>query len=183
MRYAFFSALIGIGCEQQLPGDPVGSYQVSATLEANSCGAAAVPAMDAFSFGVEIRRRDREAFWLRDDTPMVSGVFTGDDQYRFAFDATVELVASDLDLGIAGCVLAQHEVLRVTAMEAPMEGATPMDDEETMAAQTVPLHGEHSIDFAPLAGSDCAPALAISGGPFAALPCSVIYALEGEAVE
>ena len=35
----------------------------------------------------------------------------------------------------------------------------------------------------PAAGSDCGPSLAVNGGPFNALPCSVEYTFDGVSID
>lgn len=41
-------------------------------------------------------------------------------------------------------------------------------------------NGETEIE--PIAGSDCSPALSVSGGAFLALPCRVEYVLSGDEI-
>lgn len=173
---AVWVCLLG-GCAPQYPGEALGSFDVTGHLEANACGAAAVPALDPLRFAVELRVRGAEAFWRRPDFPVVSGS-ARDGTYRFRTQARIVALAGDPDpdFGHPGCTLLQTETVEVTIEGTDLDAGSP-----DAGPTTLTLTGTNAIDFTPEPGSDCAPLASAAGGPFLALPCGLDYALEGTA--
>lgn len=186
-------ALALAGCEASYPGEPVGSFDVTGQLEANTCGTDALPARSPIRFPVEIRERSGEAFWRRAEKPLVSGVVVEDRTYRFAVGSEVDLIAPDPDFGIPGCSLTQLETVTVALSEAPDAsdggaedagvGDAGSDGSDGGAPVPLVLAGDNTIELIPTPGSDCTAATLAGGGPFLALPCRVEYALDGSARE
>jgi hypothetical protein len=196
-------ALVLLGnspCEPTYPGEPVGSFDVVGRLEANSCGSTAVPALDPLTFFVEVRREGGQAFWRRPEAPLVSGTVTEAGGYRFRHRSSILAIEADPAQGNAGCRLEQVETVEVTLdglASSPADGgrdgggsdgggsdgggsgAADASGSPGDAGPAASLTGVNRVELAPSSGSACGALLGAQGGPFAALPCEVEYALEG----
>lgn len=183
------SLLILMGCLLGLPlggcppvdptGEVVGTYEVTGSLVENSCGSTAFNAVDPLSFVVELRSEDHgPAVWRRPSAAIVNGSHTGDD-YRFRTEVQVQLYGPDEVNQTAGCVLAQVETIRVTAKSSVSDGDLGTSTGDAGVAANSAFRGTSVIELSPTAGSNCLRAVAISGGPFLALPCRVEYDLSG----
>ena len=175
-------ALLTGACHQTFPGEALGSFDVVGHLEHNECGQSAVPAVDPMHFAVEIRDDRGQVVWRRAGQPIVNGM---EQEGALVFHSLrpLPLFGRDLDTGRAGCTLAQREVVRVRLAEATAEDAGVADPSDAGGEAGLALEGENWMQLIPTEGSDCTPALAVVGGPFAALPCEVRYTLEGSARE
>ena len=191
MRGAYLLILMGCllgvplsGCPVDPEGDVVGTYSVSGSLVENSCGSTAFAAQDPIDFVVELRAEDHgPAYWRRPTTGIVSGSHTGD-EYRFRTEAPVTLYGPDVEAGTAGCTLAQIETIQITAKASTLDDAgVPLDQGTADAgvAADGTFRGTSTIELSPTADSNFLRAVALSGGPFLALPCRVRYDLSGVA--
>src|SRR6476646_5957698 len=72
----------------ELPGEHVGAYSVSGELTENSCGSAAIPAVDPLQFEVELRDDQGTGLWLRGAPPARQGKLEGDGAFRFRLEST-----------------------------------------------------------------------------------------------
>lgn len=177
------------GCiEEEYPGDPVGSFDVTGALLDNSCGEA-VTTLPTFDFPVELRNDRGQAFWRRADTPIVSGVVQ-DETYRFSARNTVPVIEPDPLTAHPGCWIEVTETIEVSVSarvddegdpEAPPEDEPSADDDDAAQVPAMRLDGSHVIDYAPGVGSSCAALLLTFGGPFREMPCHVAYDLSGSA--
>ena len=186
------SLLILMGCMLGLPlggcppvepsGEVKGTYDVTGSLVMNSCGSTAFNAVDPLNFIVELRAEDHgPAYWRRPNAAIVNGSHTGDD-YRFRTESSVPIYAADEATGTPGCTVAQIESIRVTARSESMDGGVPNDLGTSTGDAGVAnsaFRGTNVIEIIPTGGSNCLRAVAISGGPFLALPCRVEYDLSG----
>ncbi len=171
------------------PGEYYGTYEITGVLRANECGAA-VPALDPFSFKVELRTEDGTGLWRTVDGPLTYGVVR-DNVWEFDTTATIPVYEGNPTEGTPGCALTQVEtiMLEETAPEsddagmpddggmhdagAPDVGTDDSEDNEDGLVMT----GTSVITYTPTAGSNCTPSLVIAGGPFDALPCALEYDL------
>ncbi|HJL04547.1 MAG TPA: hypothetical protein RMH85_02485 [Polyangiaceae bacterium LLY-WYZ-15_(1-7)] len=155
-------------------GEPVGSFVFEAQLEANECGAAAVPAMDPFTYRAELRRDEGMAIWRRPDAPVVYGTIDTEDTWTLSTTTTIPVWEPDPTTGDPGCALDQTETLSFRVVEG--EGSP---DAATTQATRVE-GGTQEIRFIPSIGTNCSAALRVTGGPFDTLPCSVRYTFDAE---
>ncbi|MFW6051193.1 MAG: hypothetical protein ACODAU_08460 [Myxococcota bacterium] len=166
-------------CVPEYSGEPVGTYEVTGALEENACGSQAVDARDPVMFRVEVRREGDRAWWRRPDAPLVEGTVDADGVYSFRSQARRTVIEPDPDAGDPGCVVEQAETVEARLLGTDADAGTPEAGMGDAAAPPTMLEGTHVIDLSPVAGSDCTAALAVSGGPFRALPCNVDYTLAG----
>jgi len=178
------------GCEpRDNPGETIGVFQVTGSLDENGCGAA-VPALDPINFEVEVRDDYGRGIWVRGDGPIQTGVQLPDGAYRFRYGATVPVIAAQP--GYRGCSLQQVELIEVhVAPIAPLApdadddgGSSAVNDGDAGTDGGTPerameLSGLSEIQYTPTSTSDCSPLPVVNGGPWAALPCTLRYTLFG----
>ncbi|MFW5926209.1 MAG: hypothetical protein ACOCV4_08570 [Myxococcota bacterium] len=185
--------LVGSACTPEYPGETAGTFTVTGRLDENTCGSDAVPAADPLVFDVELRREDGQAWWRRPDAPLVDGTVDADGVYRFRFQQVITVL--EPDAGQPGCALEQSDQVEVSLTEIARDAGTTdaettatdaetttTDAETTTTDAGAPpstLEGQQHVEMAPTAGSDCQSILATAGGPFHALPCTIVYTLEG----
>ena len=170
-QYVFVTMVVFIGgCwdnGETETGELVGEFEVGGALVEQSCG----DAMDAsdrieIDFALSV---DEDATG-RAYMDASGSVFVGtvdDDEYEFQVSQSSTVIQSST--GYEGCYVTQHDVFYVL-VETP--------DDTT--ARTV--SGYQMTEIEPIAGSDCSPALSVSGGAFLALPCRVEYVLSGDEI-
>jgi hypothetical protein len=191
-------ALAVCGCEPPVyPGDSLGTFDVVGALEENTCGSAAVPALDPLTFSVELRRQGALAYWRMTKQPLTTGVVMSSGALRFRTETWIPVLADEPALGYPGCALVQTEEVEVTVdgvetetdAGAGTDGGVVAGDASVRATdggvvedvEPRTLAGDNVITFAPDPASDCTPLLASLGGPWLALPCAVRYELTGTA--
>ncbi len=157
------SPLLALACENPNPGTPLGTFAVTSTLTADSCGGATVVASPG-SFNVTLSNDHGVVYWFPDNgAPSASG---GLDAARTV--SVSESVADDVDQaadGSAGaCTLQRNDVLSFTLAS----GAAPAS-----------FTGAYTFTVAPASGANCTDQLASRGGGYAALPCTATYRLTG----
>jgi hypothetical protein len=200
-------ALLGAACSE-LPGEVLGTYKVTMTLEENSCGASAVYSLDKRRYSVELRSDERFGYWRIAGKTPIQGTYEAPD---FAFEFSSIVANSGPDAGPNGCRLQQHDQVTgsleldardagsdATLEDAALEDAAdedaaledaevddnPFDD--TFDAGKIggtdagaALIGEHSMTISGAAGTDCRADALAPNGPFERLPCVVRYSLRG----
>jgi hypothetical protein len=192
-------ALSAAACSE-LPGEVLGTYKVTMTLEENSCGATAVHSLDKKRYAVQVRSEAAHAYWRIPGQPPIQGSYEAPD---FAFEFRAVVAHSGPDAGPMGCRLTQRD--RVTgsvlfgdedAQDAGTKDAgegvdadtdQEGDDEDKGAAGTLDagldtstgLVGEHVMTIEAEPGTDCGREALMPAGPFQRLPCSVRYKLVG----
>jgi hypothetical protein len=193
----------------EIPGEPVGTYRVTGSLEQNSCGSGAVPAADPLQFEVQILDDRGVGVWALSDKPFVYGTLTDEGDFSFKTETSYALeqnqvrsVTSDEE-EIARlfspdrenpdtptpCVLEQVETIEgilfrnALGSDEPDGGVEDGDDsdEDGSEDEDVPdLEGENLIEIRPATGSSCTNATSAGGGVFLTLPCEISYSLQGE---
>jgi len=161
------------------------------SLEQNSCGDTALPAVNPLLFRIELRSDGTgQAFWRRPETSVVSGTHI-DGTYRFRFVTGLPVYPADEVTGTLGCALLQEEVIELVpqiledtdaavdaeAGDAGVDAGTGSADGGAIAIDS--LSGSDTIRLTVAPGYDCTPLLGSAGGPFLALPCEVDYSLSG----
>ena len=170
-------------CENEYPGETVGTFHVIGFLEENTCGAG-VGAVNPLDFFVELRRDEEtgEAIWRVPQQPIASGAYS-DDDYRFEFHRSAAVYGADQLTGRAGCALDENDLVKVSVVPAQLaDGGVP--DSGTSAqdggvSDGAILEGINVIELSPTPGSDCSLATSGPTGVFADLPCRVEYTLRG----
>ncbi|MEM9190080.1 MAG: hypothetical protein AAGF12_12930 [Myxococcota bacterium] len=190
-------------CNPVYPGEPVGTFSVTADLVENTCGASAYPVRERTTFRVEVRNRDGEAFWRLPSEPLVSGRVMADDSLRFelarAYDPSPQcrLVQEDrIDIKIRATSEEPHDG-SVDGASADASADASMDDDPADATVTdtglvgldggtdagteasdeeLELSGTQRIDVREFAG-DCS--ALIGGQGFVGLPCHADLVLVG----
>jgi hypothetical protein len=173
-------AIAASGCRKptDLAGESIGQYRVVGALAENEC-AGGHPAPPDLTFYVELRSEPGSArgYWKLPDGPLVAGALDPDGAFRFAQSANVTAVPADPARGVTGCVLERAEVVS-GALEMSASDASAIDG--GVADDVERIDGTTAITIAPVAGSDCSPILTAWGGAFPALPCRILYDLDGE---
>ncbi|MRG93353.1 hypothetical protein [Polyangium spumosum] len=147
------------------PGEPLGTYQVAATRETNTCGEGALGSTATWQFQVRLSRGDGELFW--DSGAEVTSGTLGADERRFSFDTQV---AVDMRAGETKGPLPPCAVVRGDRAEGLL-------DEDAGG-----FTGELAYTFTPSEGSDCADLVTGPEPAFAALPCMMSYVLDAERI-
>lgn len=164
------------GGTPELSGEPVGQYMVQALLTSNECGAGH-PAPPSLGFYVELRHLVGSAsgYWKLPDGPLVDGSLVRDRDFRFASAEEVVGLPPDLDYEYPGCNLERREI--VAGLFDGSEGNE--GDGGVIAEEESSFSGTTTVTVSALPGGDCTPLLAVYGGAFSTLPCSIEYELEG----
>jgi hypothetical protein len=155
------ACLIG-GCGNPLPGTLLGTYQVTATGQSNSCGSAlGAPTSDQFD--VQISKDSGTLYWSwLNDSPIASGVLSSSNQATLT--ATQSLNVDGTDAGAGPCTMTRTDTLVVT-----LGSGTPPST----------FSGTLSYAFGAAAGADCSDQLTSGGGMYAELPCEVAFTIAG----
>lgn len=209
MRWTLFGLpLLVLGCwgqGEEPPGQAIGTFNAVGFMVEQSCGAA-IPAPDPLELDFELRSEfNGRAYWRLLGGSMFAGV-EKDGEYTFQVSQSFMVVEPDRFRGYVGCSVTQRDVftfvVETVVLETETDGGVEdggaedggieddeiehagADEESETDAGPEPilltLTGSQTTDIAPLAGSDCTPAVAALGGPFLSLPCRVEYVLSGE---
>jgi hypothetical protein len=187
----------------ELPGELVGKYAITGTLEENTCGQA-LPVDSVLRYQAELRQDQLRAYWVMGGPPANEGRRLRDGGYEFTLQQTypvrqdqmepVDPVLAEMDpLALYGydplgdpaepdgdpCTLIIDESLRLEVFEddEPRVDGGAREDAEGG------LTGENVIAMRAAAGSQCSRVLVAAGGPFEQLPCAARYTLEGELID
>jgi hypothetical protein len=149
-----------IGKDAREPGTAIGTFAVTGTLKANSCGSAAP---NPWTFSVKLSKDPGTLYWDQGDYP-VAGDLTASNTVTMTSTSTQSGGASS---GSSTCTLQRVDKL-----------STALTPDPTLAGSYSSFTGTLEYDFSTPAGSgDCSSALAANGGGYATLPCSMTYAL------
>lgn len=170
------------GGDDERPGEPVGVFEASGLMVEQSCGAA-IPAPDPLELDFELRTEEGgRAYWQSPGGPIFAGVRNAD-EYTFTVSQSWTVIEPDRFRSYVGCSVTQRDTLAVAveALEDPDEGGEDRTAEEADLA-VFEVSGSQMTEIAPVAGSDCTPAVAALGGEFQSLPCRVEYVVTGTGV-
>ncbi|MGK4005504.1 hypothetical protein WMF31_22960 [Sorangium sp. So ce1036] len=152
------------------PGTALGTFHVVGTQTANTCGEGALGATRSWEFNVELARDAGVLFW-DNGASLVPGVLD-EDLLSFSVEArvVVDMRTGDMPPG-PPCSVERRDRVR-----GELGGAgRGLDDDDVTR-----FEGRLSFDYAPTAGSRCEDLVVseLSVAPvFAALPCTMVYAL------
>jgi hypothetical protein len=168
---ALQAAVVGCtGKDPYNPGSPLGTFHVSAKLDRASCG----PAPDPWQFDVRLSHDASTLYWIQGAAPIAGRVDSANRVVLTTRDQHLVRPA-DTRTKTAECVLVREDVLDVV-----LRGATPPASD---LAATAAFSGALTYRFAPQTASDCSDQVTPAGGDFAALPCEVVYSVEGARTE
>lgn len=164
------AAICGIsGCsgkDPYRPGESIGAFHVTAKLVSTTCG----KTPDPWAFDVRLRHDKTTLYWVQGDAP-ISGLVDPGARAVLKSSATQTLRAEDPKRALAACAMARADVLDLVL--API--AKPVTDLQPATS----FKGTLAYRFTVAEGADCEDQLAGAGGDFDALPCNVLYDLEG----
>jgi hypothetical protein len=172
MRSATAVALLGLGCadmrghDGRVPGEPLGTFHVTAALDASSCGPGALGSTPSWEFDVKLSRDGSRLFWLNGAAP-VAGHLEPDGR-SFGFETTVTVEVDTARADRPGCV-----VERVDRAAGTLDAS---------GGEVIGFDGTLEYAYSAASDSDCSPLVGVTGG-FAALPCSLGYAMAAEQTE
>lgn len=146
-------------CLAHQPGTALGTYAVTGSLKAQTCGAGLQPD-NPWSFDVRLSRSGSTLFWLQDSSPALSGTIDPSGNATFTTSEIFDL--SEPDAGVAYCA-----VVRTDTFKAALGTTTDPSD----FTGTIAYHYE--LDQ----GSSCGGLLA---GQYDSIPCDVSYDLSAK---
>jgi hypothetical protein len=130
----------------ELPGEVVGTYRITMTLEENSCGAGAINLLDGHRYSVELRSDMKRGYWHVPGQPPLKGEY---DAPNFRFENAGIVASEGPDAGPRGCSLRQVDRLTGRVSELPDAGSADQDAEaEGEQAADAEAEGEEEADAA-----------------------------------
>jgi len=150
------ACLLLLGCLDHDPGTSLGTYSVTGSLEAQTCGAD-LQAVDPWDFDVRLTHDGHTVYWLQASSPAISGVEDGSGNVTFTTSEIFSL--SDADGGGPYC-----GVVRTDTFQAALGTAS----DPSNFTGTIAYH--YDLDQ----GSECGSLLY---GQFDSVPCDVNYDL------
>jgi hypothetical protein len=145
------------------PGEPLGTYHVTASQTANDCGNGALGAPPLWEFDVRLAWEYETLFW-DSGGQIIVGTLSAD---HTAFEIVADVVQdmrTEADAGKPACSIARHDVAK---------GSLAVEGDGVASAS-----GTLSYSFSPTEGSSCADLVSSEAPVFAALPCSIAYSFE-----
>jgi hypothetical protein len=136
------------------PGEPVGTFKVTAKLLSNSCA----ESPDPWQFDVRLNRDPGKLYWMQGGLPVEGTVDAASNVKLESSDARVVRKA-DAKRGLAQCQMWRDD--QFTGKLGP----------EPLATFT----GKLTYTFRPGDGSDCSDQLKTGGGGWEKLPCQMTY--------
>jgi hypothetical protein len=149
--------------DAKIPGELLGTYDVSGTLEETSCGDGALGSTDEWDFDVKLSRFHEDIYWINGREVISGGIES--DGVSFSFVTRVEGEIIPAGRGRPGCILR-----RADRADGRLSSET-LDVESFEATLT--------FAYSAVEGTDCAEWI---GTPEAvsALPCEMTYDLAGQ---
>jgi hypothetical protein len=141
-----------------MPGNLLGTYEVTAHTQNNSCGAG-LAAADPWVFTVELSQDGTTLYWnTLDGSPMLSGPVDAHEHATMTSSTTENMDGTEAGLG--PCNMQRTDSLTV-ALGAGTPPAT--------------FSATFTYGFAAQTGSDCSDQMSSAGGPYDAIPCTLGY--------
>jgi hypothetical protein len=176
-RAWLFAVLLGAlpGCgdvfgdkDAHQPGNLLGTFHVTATRTANTCGEGALGTQPTWAFDVKLARDPGAIFW-NNGVEMIHGDLDAD-LVTFHFDTGVVInMRMEADGPRPPCSISRHD-------QAKGVLSAPGDDVKGFS-------GSLAYDFAPTAGSMCEDLIDSPTPIVATLPCGFAYKLEATRIE
>lgn len=167
MRPALFAAsvvLVATACsggkDPYNPGTPLGTFHVTGKLVTNECGEG-VGVADPWEFDIHLASDPGTLYWVQGG-PAVSGALDAKAHATLTSSDTRTLHQADPKHGLGFCSVTRSDSVDVT-----------------LATDSASFTGTLQYTFVATDGSDCSDQLALSGGTFAALPCTTKFQMTG----
>jgi hypothetical protein len=157
-----------------VPGDPVGTFNITMSLDENGCGDGAVYITDGTKFAAELRTDGPTAYWRVPEQPMITG-YDQDGEYKFKTRTLVD--SSDADAGPLCQIIQTAELVAQVHAAASDAGVGDASADASAGAELV-LEGVYTLTLEAAQGTDCSAAIS-PRGVFTSLPCTVKYAFDG----
>jgi len=145
------------------PGDPLGTFHLTAKQTKNDCGAGALGASAAWEFDVRLSWRDDHVFW-DSGGQVIAGDLSAD---RSSFEIVSEVVIdmrTEADTGKPPCAMDRTDVAK-GKLVAEGDGVASFS-------------GTLEYSFKPTAGSSCSDLVTSEAPVLAAIPCAMTYTFE-----
>jgi hypothetical protein len=139
-----------------MPGTQLGTFQVVAQTQTNTCG---LSAPDPWTFDVQLSEDGTTLYWsFMDGSPYLTGVVAGTSTTILSSEQVN--VDGTADGGLGPCTMERDDTLQVD-----------------LASATSPSSFTGSIGYAFSAteGSNCSDQLTSSAGQYMTLPCTIAY--------
>jgi hypothetical protein len=144
------------------PGEPLGTFHVTATLTSSTCGEGALGSADAWAFDVKLSRGDGKLLW-DNGRELVGGSVSEQGAFALTSGTEMDMRTDGASKGLAPCSIARRDEASGT-----LDGT---DDDVTG------FHGALSYAYAPTPSSSCADLTTAPTLTFAQLPCAITYAM------
>ncbi|HEX6239428.1 MAG TPA: hypothetical protein VFZ61_00990 [Polyangiales bacterium] len=146
--------LLLAGCSE-LPGETLGTYKVTMTLQENTCGEVAVFSLDKKRYSVELRSDENSrAYWRIPGQTPIQGRYEAPE---FEFDFRAVVANAGPDAGPTGCRLVQRDQVSGSLITDDSEDDEPSDagvDADQQADDDELDAGAEDPDAEPDAASD-----------------------------
>jgi hypothetical protein len=158
----FALAPLACGTDPYEPGTAIGTFAVTGTLRANSCGAGQAP--NPWTFSVKLSTDPGTLYWIQGSLPVSGTLSTA---HVASLTSTSTQSSYEGDSSVALCTIDRTDSLSATLTPDP-----------TIADEYSAFTGTLTYAFAAdSSSSDCSGALVENGGGYAALPCTLTYNL------
>ncbi len=180
------------GCDLGGAGDDLGTYEVTLTMTANTCG----PQYGAFEsrvqFDAALSARSGTLRWRPSGAAESVGSVSGTRSFRVALQSDEQVLPADRRYDYPGCVLRRSDVIEAVFTAASPDAGSDVDGGQPdggadggadasvdagWAATVSGFTGSESIVLGQVEGTDCRPMVGAGAGQVSALPCMVSYAL------
>lgn len=145
-------------------------------LVADTCGPGTVSSGSTMSYEVELSRRGSALVWVGPGGTF-QGSLTDDDEFCIEVTNSWQVRQPDPWYDDPGCQMNRIERLCGTLELA--EG----DQSEMEVEQVTSVTARHEFFVSYVTGTSCPELLGISEGQYLALPCQVVYDIEGLSIE
>ncbi len=164
-------AVLAVSCDpvSTLPGTALGTYNVTGTLGANTCGSG-IGAPSPWTFTVQMSQDGSTLYWDPSVGSELSSTMTSSTVVNITSTVTANVDATDA--GVEGpCDLTQATAIDITF--APSSPPAPP------SSFTGSITYSFSASTTVSATSDCTDQLSASGGSYDTLPCTATYSMVG----
>lgn len=181
------------GCGLGSTGDDLGTYDITLTMTANTCGAQYGGFQPSASFDATLSARSGTLRWRPTGAAESVGSVHGTTSFRLSLQSDEQVIAPDRRYEYPGCVLRRSDVIEaVFTTASPDAGSAGADGGQSdggadvgadasvdagWAATVSGFTGTESIVLGQVEGTDCRPMVGAGNGQVNALPCTVSYAI------
>jgi hypothetical protein len=163
--------------DAKTPGEPIGRFAMTGTLERDECQAAVLGVVDPWQFDLRLSRFVEDLYWLN-GREAISGVLASDER-SFSFETAVDVTLQPARGRRAACVVSRRDSAS-GSLSPSARDATRVEAELSFTYQAGQVAGQ--LPGQMRGASDCSDIIGVSGG-FASLPCRIDFRLSGERVD